>query len=149
VSGARRYAAKTAVPVARSRAEIEQLLQRYGAQQFVSGWDTLASRHVIGFSVETDAGLRQVRLRLPLPKLEEFVSTRAHEQETRRVWRAMALVVKSKLEAVESGISTIEREFLADIVLPDGTLIGDWTAPQLAAAYSSGKMPRLLPGGGG
>lgn len=33
------YAEGTDVPVERSRAEIERLLTRYGAQRFMSGWD--------------------------------------------------------------------------------------------------------------
>lgn len=35
-----RYAQKTTVPVERSRNEIEATLARYGAQQFMYGWDT-------------------------------------------------------------------------------------------------------------
>ena len=53
--------------------------------------------------------------------------------------------VKAKLEAVESGISTIEREFFYDIVLPNGETIGEWMAPQLETAYQSGTMPPMLP----
>jgi hypothetical protein len=62
-------------------------------------------------------------------------------------WRALALVIKAKLEAVAAGITTVEQEFLAHIVLPDGhTTVGTWMAPQLAAAYDAGTMPALLPG---
>jgi hypothetical protein len=37
--------------------------------------------------------------------------------------------------------------FLAHIVLPDGSTVGDWAAPQLALAYERSEMPALLPGG--
>ncbi len=33
-----RYAATTSVSVAKSKAEIEDILQRYGASGFMSGW---------------------------------------------------------------------------------------------------------------
>ena len=141
----KKYAGETKVPVTRSRAEIEKLLVRYGATQFLSGWDATTAQHVIGFSVDTPEGVRQVRLRIPIPDRDDFRTDGGHEQEIRRVWRAMVLVVKAKLEAVASGISTLEREFMADIVLPDGSVLGDWAAPQLASAYDSGKMPKLLP----
>ena len=59
--------------------------------------------------------------------------------------RALYLIVKAKMEAVEAGISTVEREFLYDIVLPDGRTAGEWLAPQIEAAYNSGDMPALLP----
>lgn len=43
---------------------------------------------------------------------------RALEAEVRRRWRALLLCIKGKLEAVESGITTFEEEFLAHLVLP-------------------------------
>jgi hypothetical protein len=49
------------------------------------------------------------------------------------------------MEAVDTGISTIEREFLSYIVLPDGQTVGEWMAPQLETAYTQGNMPVLLP----
>ena len=35
-----------------------------------------------------------------------------------RAGRGLVLVLKANLEAVEAGITTIEQEFLADMVLP-------------------------------
>lgn len=127
----RRYAEGTKVPVGQSRAELERILERYGAEAFMYGVD--GDRAVIQFR----ASGRLVRFDLPLDK--------ADEQETRRRWRALVLVVKSKLEAVESEIVTFEEEFLAHIVLPDGTKVADWMGPQLEEAYSTGQMPELLP----
>lgn len=67
------------------------------------------------------------------------------DQAVRQRWRALALVIKAKLEAVESGISVFEDEFLANIVLPSGESAGDWMRPQIAEAYRVGTMPALLP----
>lgn len=69
----------------------------------------------------------------------------AWEQACRSRWRALYLIVKAKLEAVEAGISTVEREFLYDIVLPDGRTAGEWIAPQIEMAYQTGQMPAMLP----
>ena len=62
--------------------------------------------------------------------------------------RALLLVIKAKLEAVTAGISTIETEFLANIVLPDNTTAGEWMLPQIDRAYCTGEMPLCcqLPG---
>ena len=62
--------------------------------------------------------------------------------------RALLLVIKAKLEAVTAGISTIETEFLANIVLPDNTTAGEWMLPQIDRAYCTGEMPPLLPAAG-
>jgi hypothetical protein len=152
------YATTTSVPVERSRAEIEKLLQRFGAGRFMSGWDD--STAFICFTM----GKLGIRFELPLPDRSdpEFASTpggrrrrdadaqhRAWEQACRARWRALLLVIKAKLEAVEVGISTVEREFLAWTVIPGtGRTVFDDVGPKLLAAAESGKTPRLLLEGG-
>jgi hypothetical protein len=153
------YAKTTTVSPEKSRSEIERILTRWGADQFVYGWD--ASRAVIGFR----AGGRQVRFELVLPDRNDKAFTHtgetahryprrrtvaqaaaAYEQAVRQRWRALALVIKAKLEAVETGIATFESEFLAYIQLPNGQTVGEWVGPQLDDVYSSGSMPALMPG---
>jgi len=149
----RRYAEDTSVSVERSKGEIEKVLRRYGADKFMSGWDN--ERALIGFRADN----RMVRFTLPLPKREEFSETptgrarrnpaaieKQWEQACRQRWRALMLVVKAKLEAVEAGIAEFESEFLAYIVLPDGSTMGQWARPQLAKAYESKAMPKLFAG---
>lgn len=153
-----RYAANTTVSVEKSRAEIESILVRYGASQFMYGWNSDGA--TIAFVVEpTHAQKRQVRFQLPLPSRDERrfthhtrgqrTATEAEgqwEQACRQRWRAFVLVVKAKLEAVETGIATFEDEFLAYIMLPSGETVGGWVGPQLEAAYDPdrGAMPRKL-----
>ena len=149
------FAENTSVPVERSRAEIETLLRKYGAEQFVSGWSSKDAR--IQFFVHG----RYVRFVLELPDLQEkrFTVTprygkarsqddarRLYEQEVRRLWRSLTLVVKAKLEAVESKIATFENEFMANIVMPDGKTVSEHVVPMIAKAYESGKMQPLLSG---
>jgi hypothetical protein len=60
-------------------------------------------------------------------------------------WRALFLVIKAKLEAIDVGILTIEEAFLADTVLPDRHTVAEVMLPQIEGAYTSGTMPPLLP----
>ena len=147
------YAERTPVSADKSRAEIESLLARYGADQFMYGWDD--DRAVVAFRMEG----KHVRFLLPMPDRDsdEFTltpsrRTRRHpedarkqwEQATRSRWRSLALVIKAKLEAVEAGITIFQDEFLAHIVLPDGSTVGQWAGPQLERAYTTGAMPSSL-----
>ena len=153
-----RFAENTTVGADRSRAEIEKNLTRYGADSFCYGWQ--GSIAILGFKMAN----RNVRFTLPMPdkNSEEFRTTptgrrkrndaaafAAWEQATRQRWRALALVVKAKLEAVESGITTFEEEFLAHIVLPGGETVGGWAGKHLEKAYQTGNVPALMPGVGG
>lgn len=148
-----KYAETTAVSSDRSRAEIERVLTRYGASRFMYGWDQESA--VIAFEMHG----RRIQFRLPLPArdAEEFTQTptgrqraaaqaaEAYEQAVRQRWRALALVIKAKMEAVDAGITVFEDEFMAHIVLPSGETVGHWMRPQIEASYKSGVMPPLLP----
>jgi hypothetical protein len=59
-------------------------------------------------------------------------------------WRALLLIVKAKLEAVDSGIVTFEQEFLPHIVMPGGHTVYEATAPAIERAYVSGQVTPLL-----
>jgi hypothetical protein len=135
----RRYAEDTKVPPEKTRLEIEKLLTRHGAEAFLSGWE--GERAALGFRLRG----WQIRIELPLPERRAFRAAAPYEQEVRTRWRALLLVIKAKIEAIESGITTIEREFLADVVMANGQTVASWAAPQLAAMIESGRMPPLLP----
>jgi hypothetical protein len=145
-----RYAANTEVNADRSRQEIERTLKRYGADQFLYGWEKEEA------AIRFRAHGYNVTLRLTMPTIADVSATpkgrrrrgeaaqRELEQVRRQRWRALALVVKAKLEAVASGIAMFEDEFLAYTMLPNGQTTGQWFAPQLQAAYQSGKVPKML-----
>lgn len=147
-----KYAERTTVSDDRSQAEIAKLLRAHGATSFVGGWQ--GDRAAIQFDLKG----RRYRIALPLPKKEEFRRTATgrvrsqaqveseHQQEIRRRWRALALIVKAKLEAVASGIVSLEDELLSYMVLPSGETVGERLAPQIELAYSTGELPSLLPG---
>jgi hypothetical protein len=135
-----RYAEKTQVPVARSKQELDELLARHGATQRGMGVDDEKGESVCYFSLEG----RQILLRIPLPKRNDYASQDRWEQACRARWRAMVLITRAKLEHIALGLSTVEHEFLANIRLSNGRTIGDEIAPGLEALYTSGKMPPLL-----
>lgn len=147
------YAEGTSVPEDRSRSEIERVLKSYGATQFA--YATKENLAVVMFR----ASERVIRITVPFPPVESFrmfpkrkgeyaarrrsdgAVEQVHAMEVRRRWRALLLAIKAKLEAVQSGITTFEAEWLAHIVLPNGQTFGEWAMPQLA----SGLMPTDIP----
>lgn len=152
-----KFAADTSVSTDQSRAEIERTLRKYGATSFMYGWD--GPRAVVGFEMHN----RRIKFVLPMPdqhdpqfthtagrKLQRSQSQAyaAWEQACRQRWRALNLVIKAKLEAVDCGITQFEEEFLAHIVLPNGSTYGDFAIPQIAEVYETRSMPKLLSFGG-
>ena len=147
------YAEKTSVSTEKSRAEIERTLQRYGADQFMYGWDQ--EKAIVCFRMVE----RQIKFLLPMPDKSDkaFTETptgkaraeaaayKEWEQACRQKWRALSLVIKAKLEAVEAGIAVFEDEFMANIVLPNGGTVSQFMLPQIEAAYETGEMPMMLP----
>ena len=147
------YAEDTIVPEERSRYEIETLVQKHGGKEF--GYMSSAKEAVIVFRMDGYS----VRFRVPLPDPDsnEFqltptgrrrrnleVMTDAYYQERRRRWRSLALVIKAKLEAIGTGITTFQEEFLAHFILEGGRTVGEEIVPQLEAAKQTGKLPRAL-----
>lgn len=139
------YAKSTSVPIARSRDEIEQRLQKAGASAF--GFMSDQQRAAITFML---AG-RQVRCEIPLPEqavcqpgerpAKVQAISDAHAQECRRRWRCMLMSIKAKLIAIEEGISTVDREFMPDLVLSDNRRLETAMAPEL---LQSRKLSRPL-----
>jgi hypothetical protein len=151
------YAAKTEVDSARSVAEIERTISRYGASGYAYAWQSEPPRAVIEFEMRD----RRVRFVLPLPdrKSREFAVTPsgrsrtaasskdAYEQAVRQRWRALALIVKAKLEAVESKVVTFEEEFALHFVMADGRTVADELVPRLPEICSANSLPALMPPG--
>ena len=150
-----KFAENTTVSVEASEAEIKRTLIRYGASSFMSGWKK-SGVAVIGFEMKG----HRVKFILPLPSPDEDEYTYTPARKTKRSpaqamlawekacrqrWRALALVIKAKLEAVETGITEFEEEFLAHIVLPNGSTVGEFMIPQVTQAYETKAMPPLLP----
>jgi hypothetical protein len=149
------YAHGTVVSVEKSKAELDALLGKHGAtSRGVMSNDTEGLVYVF-FEI---AGSKY-QISVPLPKLGDFPSKNSQppgwwgwtdgrraewrykswEQACRERWRAVVLMVKSKLEIVRIGMSTVQREFLSDLVLKNGRTVSEMIA---------GDPDRLLPAAG-
>jgi hypothetical protein len=64
------------------------------------------------------------------------VPEKQRAQRERERWRLVILLVKAKLEAIRLGLSTPEREFMADMVTDDGRTLEE--------VLNAGDSPRLL-----
>lgn len=153
------YAKNTQVSVAKSKLEIEKTLVRYGATGFYSGWQESPPASSIGFALDG----RTMRIDMPMPDIKSREFTHDHnnymrskdktrekwEQAQRQRWRALLLIIKAKLEYIECELSTVDKEFMADVILPNGQRVADVVLDKIADAYLTGKMPMLLPAYGG
>lgn len=144
-----RYAADTKVPVGRSRDELEGLLERVGADSIATMRD--ASAAAVAFRMEG----RNYVLRLPYPTEDQLRVGRGRgsrsaidtlrDQAIRQRWRALVLLVKAKLTAVEAGVTTPEAEFLPHAMLPTGQTLHEHLAEHPEQLATTGRL--LLPGG--
>lgn len=155
------YAETTSVPFERSISEIITTIKGHGAAQIgqFEGEDF--------FAVQFSIADRLIRFRLPLSALSEVPThdgrrrtldrnqrlTRL-DQLRRSRGRALLLVIKAKLESVESGIETIEQAFLANVVMADGATVWERVSGPIALEYKEGAPNQALgflpaPGGAG
>lgn len=134
------YAKDTIVPVTKSRSEIEQLLERHKAKQYGTAVDYEKLTARVQFRLQD----RIVRFTTALPDPKKFGKSERLGRAERQRWRALLLVIKAKLESVESSIETFEQAFLAQIVMPNDATVGELLDPIVAFAYKSGRMPKQL-----
>lgn len=140
------YAETTSVPFERSISEMVALIKRAGAGQ-IGQMDDDAF-----YAIQFTIGDRMIRFRLPMPALSEMPTVNGRnqrltneqqraklEQAKRARARALLLVIKAKLESVESGIETIEQAFLANVVMADGATVYDRISQPIALEYASGR----------
>lgn len=125
--------------------EIENTLKKYGATAFMYGNNGKQAMVVFEFSGKRMKFILELPASVTTPKGRRPHNPAKYlDQEIRRRWRSLALSIKSKLVAVNDGISTVEYEFMANIVLPNGLTVGEWAGPQIEESYQSGKMPPLM-----
>lgn len=145
-----KYATNTSVAIAKSQQEIQTILRKYGARKF--GTMENPTKIYLMFEYENFA----IQIEWPLPDRNQFEVTpsgrrrkrnqieEAYDQAVKQRWRSLVLNVKAKLEAIEDGCSVLEKEFMGDIVMPDGRPLSSHLLPQLNQIAQSGKLPKLL-----
>lgn len=124
------YAEATKVPIERSRAEIERVLQKYGCDAFAFGWSQTGAMVQFGYKG------RQVKLDIDVPKGEDV----REQRRARQRWRILLLLIKAQIEAVEIGLMSFEEAFLPWMLLENGSTVAQYMIPQLPAPKEA---PRL------
>lgn len=147
------YAANTTVPLERSISEIIGMVRKAGAESI--GQMQERDSFVIVFA------LADRRMKFKVPLVTEYcgpsvagngrrVDAAARiDQQNRQKGRALMLVIKAKLESVESGVETFEQAFLGNIMLADGQTVYENIAEPIAIEYQTGRAngPLLLTSG--
>jgi hypothetical protein len=143
----KRYAEGTAVQVSSSRGEITGILASHGCQRMA--WGTAPEGDTLGFELSG----KQFRFMITKPTVDDvkrmyredgrdwsrvYDAQAKVEAEWRRRWRAHVLLIKAKLEFIDGGDTTLEREFLPYAVLQDGRTVGQ--------LMDGGGLPLLMSG---
>lgn len=128
--------AGTDVSVAKSQHGIQSLLKKYDATRIVTG-ETMADTYAVEWSHS------EIRYRVEMPM-------GADEKEERRLWRVLYWAIKSKLEAVASGMEEYEMAFMAQMIDPfSGSTLSQIIRPAIDAGhfnYGGGGMKALTSG---
>lgn len=142
------YAATTDVPFERSIADIVGLLKKVGAERIAQVDEPER------FTIQFELAARLVRFRVPYPSSIDVAAQTGPRQDEARVaaqlhrqrGRALLLVIKAKLESIESGVETFEQAFLANVVMANGETVYDRIAEPIAREYETGAPALLLTG---
>lgn len=146
------YAEATNVSEERSQSELKSMLRRAGSETIAIAEEA----DQVGILFRLRSISYRVQITLPDRNAAEFTRSpsgkrkrtddqawAAWEQETRRLWRCLVLVLKAKLTAVRDGVATVETEFLPYMVMQDGRTVAEAALPQFIAAAADGLMPKL------
>lgn len=152
-----RFAKDTDVPVEKTRWELERLLERYEASA------TAVFTSMDSSAVVFEMRGRRIKFVMPMPdpKQRQFThriqgsageierkpadALASWQKAGRRKWRALLLSIKAKLVSVDEGIESFEDAFMAHVVMPDGSTVGEQVRPRIESSYKGGKMVPLLP----
>lgn len=155
------YAAGTNVSRTATHAEVERILTRFGASKFAAGWEQDHGFVTFVYAGKRVTVARTVTIRVPMPDRNHSAfrltpSTKrprsataaeaAYQQAVRARWRALALVIKAMLVAVDAGIVTFEDAFLGYTVLPGGATVSQHLLPYVNQAIQDGHLPALPAG---
>ena len=138
------YAANTKVSIDTTQNQIRKMLEKYGS---VDGYVTGEQAGIAALSFQMNQ--RRVTFRMAIPRVDPRLPDSRNDKavkEARRLWRALHLCIKAKLESVSSGIESFEDAFLAQTVLPTGQTVGEWAAEAIPDALEGRPLPPLLPG---
>lgn len=128
------YAQDTTVNAHQSQGEVRSMLHEVGATRYA------VMEH--DGQVDIMFEINQTAYRISRPELPE-IKGKSIPQRERAAWRALVLLIKAKKVAIDQGITTVEREFMADTLTRDGSLLIEHREALLAANYGTDGPPRL------
>jgi len=154
----RRFAEDTAVPISRSRGEIDQLLREWGATglqwtdeydrdlvslRFV--WPHEGNRYMARFSIKLPSrndfegqAIDKRSQTVSEAKLERLMRGRGRQEH-----RVLLLWLKAALNAVDAGIVKAQEVFLPFLEGKDGRTVAEVAVPQLTKLLA-GSASRML-----
>ena len=141
-----RYAQDTTVSVESSQQEIGRIFSRYKIDTYVFGatpGQALVQFEAHGFPIKIAIPLpaRPGNPRVMNPATGRMVDANARwQQEIRSAWRALVLLIKANLEAVDHRITTVDRAFMAYLLAPDGRVLSEHVLPDYRDALTSGRL---------
>lgn len=157
----RRFAEDTAVPVAKSRGEIDRLLREWGADGIQWADDFRNDRAVLRFVWTRDGKSYLARFGIGLPSAKDL-ERHAIDGRTRRVSQAkldallaqrgkrehrlLLLWLKAALNAVDAGLVSAEALFLPFFEDHDGQTVAEVALPRLPGLLAGGAARLLGPG---
>lgn len=142
------YAENTSIAIEQSIAEIIGMVRKAGADRIAQYEEP--DRFTVSFFLND----RLIRFRVPL--VTEYKGPASYgngravnqaewiAQRNRQRGRALMLVIKAKLESVESEIETIEEAFFANVVMADNQTVYERVSEHVALEYDTGKVSNTL-----
>jgi len=155
----RRFAEDTAVPVSKSRGEIDRLLRSWGAQGIQWTDDFEHDRIMLRFIWPRGEQRFMARLAVRLPGRKDLEAgaidgrsgrvspgklERLMEERGKREHRILVLWLKAALNAVDVGLVSAEELFLPFLEDRNGKTVAEIALPRLGALLE-GSAKRLLP----
>jgi hypothetical protein len=138
--------------VEKSRKTIESTLRKFGGKKFLAGWDEDASSWTVMFQL----GQHQVRFDLDMPERREAKYTPTGrtrnpnrtesvlEDLEKQKWQALADLIKAKLQGIEAGVTTFEKEFMAYLVWPSGETVYQQMEPAIIHPVENDSLRKRL-----
>lgn len=140
------YAENTTVAFEKSISEVISHIKKHGAERI--GQVEEAGFFALQFLLSE----RMIRFHLPFKSIDDMpvhdgrrqrLTTEKRQallnQSKRQRGRALQLVIKAKLESVESGIETVEEAFLSNVVMADGSTVYERAKTLIAIEYQTGE----------
>jgi hypothetical protein len=156
----RRYAQDTAVPIARSRGQIDALLRNWGVDGIQWTDHFKADRIQLQFVWNHEDNDYLARISIGLPTAEDLEdeaidgrSGRVSEAKLKKLMaergkrehRLLLIFLKGALEAIEAGVISAEQLFLPYLVGADGRTVGEAVEERLPVLLGQ-SADNLLPG---